>query len=136
MPKFSKQIEVRAPADETWALVGDLNAMGRLAGAEKVEVNGMHRDCTFANGAVQHEEISDFSADRRSYRYSIEGSPLPVRNNRGRFEVRAADAGSVIVWDAEFEALDPAQEPAVAAMWEGAMGQVLGVMKGMVEKAG
>jgi carbon monoxide dehydrogenase subunit G len=133
MASFSKTIEVQADVANTWALVGNLEAMGRLAGAGHVEVVGMHRTCTFDNGAVQHEEISDYSVERRSYHYSIEGSPLPVRNNRGRFGVVPAGERSAIIWDAEFEVLDPAQEEAVFQMWEGAMSQVMGQMKRMIE---
>ncbi|MBI2887340.1 MAG: SRPBCC family protein [Chloroflexi bacterium] len=136
MPKFQKTIQVNAPAAKTWELIGNLVAMGGLAGATEVRMEGMTRICRFPNGIVQHEEISDYSEDRRSYNYAIEGSPLPVKNNRGRFTVKAAGLHSSIVWEAEFETLDPSQEGPVSDMWEGAMDQVLASLKQRIETEG
>lgn len=75
--------------------------MGGLAGATEVKVDDMARVCTFPGGAVQHERISEYSPEQRSYRYSVEDGPLPVKNNRGSFAVEAAGTDSGIVWEAE-----------------------------------
>jgi hypothetical protein len=95
----------------------------------------MTRVCTFPDGAVQHERISDYSPDQRSYRYAIENGPLAVKNNQGSFAVKAADTDSVIVWEAEFEPIDPSQEQEMSEMWEGAMEQVLAGVKERIEAA-
>lgn len=110
MPRFEKTLHVSAPADRAWAVIGDLTVTGGFGGATEVKVEGMTRVCTFPHGAVQHERISDYSPDQRSYRYAIEGGPLPVKDNQGSFAVKAAGADSVIVWEAEFEPMDPSQE--------------------------
>ena len=65
MPRFEKTLQVSAPAERAWAVIGDLTLMGRLAGATEVEVEEMARVCTFAGGAVQHERISDYSPRSR-----------------------------------------------------------------------
>ncbi len=134
MARFHKSTKVDASADKAWSVVRDLTAMGKLTGAANVRVEGMKRICTFSNGIVQHEEISDYSEKKRSYRYRIEGSPLPVRNNKGKFAIEASGKNSILVWDAEFEPLDPAQEPQVAKMWEGAMSQFLESLRQLIEK--
>jgi hypothetical protein len=135
VPRFEKTLQVSAPADRAWAVIGDLTLMGELAGATEVEVEGMTRMCTFPNGAVQHERISDYSPDQRSYRYAIEDGPLPVKYNQGSFAVKAAGTDSVIVWEAEFEPVDPSQEQGMSEMWKGAMEQVLAGVKERIEAA-
>jgi hypothetical protein len=115
--------------------MGDLTLMGELAGATEVKVEGMARVCTFPDGAVQHERISDYSPDQRSYRYAIEDGPLPVKNNQGSLAVKAAGADSVIVWEAEFEPMDPSEEQEISETWEGAMERVLAGVKERIEAA-
>ena len=110
MPTFEKTLQVSAPAERAWEVIGDLTLMGELAGASEVKVEEMTRVCTFPDGAVQHERISDYSPDQHSYRYAIEDGPLPVRNNQGKFAVKPAGDDSEIVWKAEFEPIDPSQE--------------------------
>jgi carbon monoxide dehydrogenase subunit G len=135
VPRFEKTLQVSAPADRAWAVIGDLTVMGELAGATEVKVEGMTRVCTFRDGTVQHERISDYLPDQRSYRYSIEGGPLEVKKNQGSFAVNAADTDSVVVWEAEFEPMDPSQEQEMSEMWEGAMEQVLAGVKERIEAA-
>jgi mxaD protein len=135
VPSFEKTLQVSAPADRAWAVIGDLTVMGELAGATEVKGEGMTRVCTFPDGAVQHERISDYSPDQRSYRYAIEDGPLPVKNTQGSFAVKTADTDSVIVWEAEFEPMDSSQEQEMSEMWEGAMEQVLAGVKERIEGA-
>ena len=98
--------------------IGDLIAVDRwipgIAG----------RSCAFEDGRVRHEQISDYSPERRSYRYTIEDGP-PTRDNRGRFAVDAPPVGSFVAWDSSFEPLDPAAEPQLTAMWRAAIPVVL-----------
>jgi hypothetical protein len=136
MPTFQKAVTVNAPLDKAWDVVGDLTLMGTLAGASDVKVEGLTRVCTFPNGVVQHEHISDYSTEQHAYKYAIEGSPLPVRNNRGTFAAAADGPHARIVWDAEFEAIDPAQEGQISQMWAGAMSQVLEQVKRLIEERG
>ncbi len=135
MPRSEKTLQVSAPAERAWEVIGDLMLMGELAGATEVKVEEMTRVCTFPDGAVQHERISDYSPDQRSYNYAIEDGPLPVKNNQGKFAVQPAGDDSAIVWEAEFEPIDPSQEQAMSEMWEGAMTQVLAAVKERIETA-
>ncbi len=92
MPRFQETIDIDADPDATWSVLGDLASVDRwLPGIARVEVDGMTRVCTFADGRVQREQISDYSADTRSYRYAIEGG-LPVRDNRAASPSRRVPA--------------------------------------------
>jgi hypothetical protein len=135
VPRFEKTLQVSAPAERAWEVIGDLTLMGRLTGATEVRVEEMTRVCTFPDGAVQHEGISNYAPDQHSYDYAIEDGPLPVKNNQGRFAVQPAGDASAIVWQAEFEPIDPSQEQAMSEMWEGAMDQVLAAVKERIEAA-
>lgn len=122
MPKFHESIKVNASPDRAWAIVGDLAGVDKwIPGCTDVKVEGTKkRICTFVDGHVQHEEIRDYSDERRSYRYAIEGIP-GIKNNRGSFAVKGDGTGAVIVWDSEFEAIERAQEKQIVQMWEGAI---------------
>jgi hypothetical protein len=135
VPRFEKTLQVSAPAERAWEVIGDLTLMGQIAGATEVKVEEMTRVCTFPGGAIQHERITDYSPDQHSYNYAIEDGPLPVNNNQGRFAVQSEGDDSAIVWEAEFEPIDPSQEQAMSEMWEGAMDQVLAAVKERIETA-
>jgi hypothetical protein len=58
--------------------LGDLSTVGQwIPGVTAVSIDGMQRVCTFTDGHVQREQISDYSPTARSYHYRIEGAPLP-----------------------------------------------------------
>jgi len=134
MPTFTQTIEVAADPDAAWQALGDLAAVDRwIPGVTKVEMDGMTRRCTFADGHTQHEEILDYSPATRSYRYSIDGG-LPVRDNRGRFAVEPTGTGARIMWESSFEALDPASEDQLGRMWHAMLPIVLGNLKTLAEQ--
>jgi hypothetical protein len=43
VPRFEKTLQVSAPAERAWEVIGDLTLMGRLAGATEVKVDEMTR---------------------------------------------------------------------------------------------
>jgi carbon monoxide dehydrogenase subunit G len=134
MPSFTETIEVAADPDTAWQVLGDLAAVDRwIPGITKVELDGMTRVCTFADGHTQQEAILDYSPAARSYRYTINGG-LPVTDNRGRFAVQPADRGARIVWESSFVALDPAAEAELARLWAGMLPAVLGSLKALIEQ--
>jgi carbon monoxide dehydrogenase subunit G len=137
MPQFHTTVTVSASPEKAWAALGNLAAVDQwIPGITEVKVEGQSvRVCTLANGAVQHETISDYSPETRSYRYHIEGSPLPVTNNRGRFAVEADSGETVIVCDSAFDVLDPAHEAQVSALWGGAIQGALESLKKLIERA-
>ena len=64
----------------------------------------------------------------------LDGAPLPVRDNTGRFAVETADGGARVVWESSFVPLDPAGADEIARMWEPFLPQVLDNLKAVVEK--
>jgi uncharacterized protein YndB with AHSA1/START domain len=137
MPNFTHTIDVAADPATAWEVLGDLAGVDRwIPGVTKVELDGMIRRCTFADGHTQHEEILDYSPATRSYRYTIDGG-LPVADNRGRLAVEPSKAergGARIVWESSFAALDPAREDELRRMWAGMLPSVLGNLKALVEQ--
>jgi carbon monoxide dehydrogenase subunit G len=134
MPTFTEMIDVAADPDTAWRVLGDLGAVDRwIPGITKVELDGMTRVCTFADGHTQHEAILDYSPATRSYRYTIDGG-LPVADNRGRFAVEPTGNGTRIVWESSFTALDPAADAEVRRLWAGMLPVVLGNLKTLIEQ--
>jgi hypothetical protein len=98
-------------------VLGDLTRVGEwIEGISQVQVDGMKRVCTFAKGAVQHEEIRDFAPKTHSYRYSIEGGPLPLKTNHGSFVVLPGENGSRVIWASEIEATDPDADAEISGL--------------------
>ncbi len=134
MPSFHREIEIEASPDDVWRVLGDIGSVRSwVPGVTSVTVDGMARVCAYEDGHVQDERILDYSLGARSYRYEIDGSPLPVRDNTGTFAVEPLDGGARIVWESSFEPLDPAMADQLAAMWEPYLPLILGNLKRLIE---
>jgi uncharacterized protein YndB with AHSA1/START domain len=134
MAQLRKTIAIDAPADAVWAVLGDLAATPEwLPGTVAARMEGSTRICTTADGNAIREEISDYSPERRAYTYRHLAVPLPVRDSTGTFTVAAEGAGSVVVLDARFEALDPEMEAEIEGMFGGALEQALESLRRRVE---
>ncbi len=134
MPKFHNSLLLDVSPEMAWSVVGDLAGVTSwIPGIASAEVDGSRRVCTFADGSVQLEIISDYSADTRSFRYSVEKGPMTLKSSSGSFVVKANGAGSEVVWDSEFEVADPAQEQELTSMLEGAYKQVLDSLRSCIE---
>lgn len=79
--------------------------------------------------------ILDCSPEARSYRYLIEGAPLPVTNNTGVFAVEAANGPSRVVLESSFQPLDPAMEHQLSEMWEPYLPATLANLKHLIEES-
>ncbi|MBI4716162.1 MAG: SRPBCC family protein [Nitrospirae bacterium] len=137
MPKFQNRIKINQSPDKVWGVVGDLAGVPQwIPMVSNANVEGAHRVCTLADGSGElRETISEYSHEKRSYRYTIADGPLPGKNFRGRFAVETDGKGSVVVWDAEFDLLDPAQEAEVSGMFDGVYKQCLDNLKQVIETA-
>jgi uncharacterized protein YndB with AHSA1/START domain len=134
MPSFRHTIDIAATSDEVWAVLGDVTSVDRwVPGVTSVARTEAGRVCTFADGNVLDEQILDYSPQTRSYRYIIDGAPMPVRDNTGRFAVEDVDGGARVVWESSFVPLDPATADEVSRMWEPFPPVVLGNLKSVVE---
>jgi len=121
--QYELSIDVDAPADVTWSVVGDPTGVPRWF-TKYVECTreGDTRTLTNADGGVLVERILEWDDDERRYRYSvIEGPPLASHEAGFRVVARGADA-STILWDTQAIFLDAtidAEERLAPAQREG-----------------
>jgi uncharacterized protein YndB with AHSA1/START domain len=136
VPRLHKKIAIDAAPDAVWAVLGDLAATSEWnPGTVAARIEGPIRICETADGNEIREEISDYSPERRSYRFQHLQVPLPVRNSTGRFSVEpGAHGGAVVVLEAAFDALDPAQKAEIERMFGGALDQALASLRRWVEQ--
>lgn len=136
MPTFRYAIEIDATPDQVWSVLGDIASVNRwIPGVTSVTVDGMSRVCTFEDGHTQDEQILDYSPWKRSYRYLIEGAPLPVTDNSGSLAVEEVDGVSRVVWESSFEPVDETMGAQLAEMWEPYLPMTLANLKRVVETA-
>lgn len=136
MPTFRHIIDIDATPDQVWAVLGDIASVDRwIPGVTAVTVDGMTRVCTFEDGHTQDEQILDYEPHNRSYRYRIEGAPLPVTDNTGSFSVEDTNGGARVVWESSFEPRDPTMGEQLAEMWEPYLPMTLANLKQVVETA-
>lgn len=134
MAKLHNTIKFNAPPDKVWAVLGDLTKCNEwVPGVTSATLEGMKRVCKTADGNEIREDISDYSEKDRTFRYAHTQVPLPVRNSRGKFTVKAEGPGSLVIWDAEFEVLDSAQETEVTRMIDGFYKQTLESLRKRIE---
>jgi len=134
MPSFRHTIDIAATPEQVWRVLGDLTSVNRwIPGVTKVTRTDTGRVCTFDDGHVQDEQILDYSPPTYSYRYIIDGAPLPVRDNTGSFTIEDADGHAQVIWESSFAALDPAMSAQLAEMWEPYLPLVLANLKKVVE---
>jgi mxaD protein len=110
MPTWELTIDVDAPPEEAWALVGDPTSVPRwYPKYVAAEADGDARVLRSAEGGELHERILERDDAGRSYSYSVV-SGAPVSAHRAGFSVVAREGGSRIVWWTEAEPSDPAAD--------------------------
>jgi uncharacterized protein YndB with AHSA1/START domain len=127
---------LRTATETVWEILGDLAATSEWnPGTVAARMEGSLRICDTADGQEVHEEISDYSPERRTYRFRHRRVPLPVQSSTGRFTVDAgAGGGAVVVLECDFEALDPALEAEIERMFGEALDQALESLRRRVER--
>jgi uncharacterized protein YndB with AHSA1/START domain len=135
MAQLRNTVQIDATPGEVWEVLGDLAATPEwLPGTRAARMDGDVRTCTTVDGFEIRERIDDYSAERRAYSFRHLAIPVPVKDSRGSFVVESSGAaGSQVVLESSFTALDPAQEEQVRAMLDGALVQALASLKRRVE---
>jgi carbon monoxide dehydrogenase subunit G len=111
MPRIDNEIVIDRPPQEVWAILGDLTAVTRwVPGIVSVRTEGMRRICALEDGGEIHEEIAGFSGERRRYEYAQVVHPLGFKRSEGTLAVNTDGEGSRVVWNAEIEFAEAAQE--------------------------
>lgn len=117
-----------------WVVLGDLAATHRwIPGVASARMEGLRRICRTQDGFEIVEEISDYSKESRTRGYRQLQVPAPIKNSHGKFAVLAVGDGSVVVWDSEFDPLEPSRESEITGMMSGFYDQTLESLRRCVE---
>jgi mxaD protein len=135
MPKIDNEIVIDRRPEEVWAILGDLGAVTRwVPGVTSARMEGLRRICTLEDGGEIQEEIGGFSDIERRYRYEQTVHPLGFRRSEGALAMEPhANGASLVVWNAELEFADPAQETQFIGMLEQGYSDALQRLKEVVE---
>jgi uncharacterized protein YndB with AHSA1/START domain len=135
MPKIDNEIVIDRRPEEVWAVLGDLGAVTRwVPGVTSARMEGMRRICTLEDDGEIHEEIADFSDLERRYHYEQTVHPLGFQRSVGALAVEPhANGASRVVWSAELEFADRAQETQFLGMLEQGYSDALRRLKEVVE---
>ena len=104
--EYTLTIDVDAPPDVTWSVVGDVTAVPKwFAKYVECNVDGDIRTLRSAEGAEVVERLLERDDLARTYAYTVTAGP-PLRSHRASFTVVPREGGSMIVWHTRAEFLD------------------------------
>ncbi|MDO3703281.1 SRPBCC family protein [Micromonospora sp. C28SCA-DRY-2] len=102
MASLSKEISIRASADDIWKVIGDFEAgPTRMASGYVVDtrLDGDCRVVTFADGAVARERLVSLDHGARRIVYSVVGGTLSPTHDNASMQVVADDEHSCrLIW--------------------------------------
>jgi hypothetical protein len=108
--KVVEKIEIEAPADKVWAIVGNFQDAGWIPGIDKTEgsggsAEGAKRKLTLKGGGVIEESVTkhDDAAKTLGYRIdNVDVKVLPVNNYSATLTVKEEGGKSVVEWKGAF----------------------------------
>ncbi len=121
MAHVQQTITIQAPARDVWATVRNFGRIDRyLAAVEQVDTEGagpgMTRTLTLADGSQVVEQLEAIDEAKRTLRYAIVDSPLPIREYISTMAVEEGEDGVCrVTWATRFEP-DGAPEANVKAL--------------------
>jgi hypothetical protein len=107
MAQASASIDIAAPPDQVWQLIGGFNSLPNwLPYIPKSELSegGRVRHLVNPDGQTIVERLEAFDNVARSYSYSILQAPFPVTGYQSTLCVQATDGGkgSRVKWSGQF----------------------------------
>lgn len=118
--RVKDSIEINAPADKVWAKIanfGDASWHPAIAKTELVEGKadeaGAKRVLTLQDGSKVHETLVSYDAAKKTFKFEITESTLPLREYDATIKVDATGEKSTVTWRTMFKRQDPAN-PAAA----------------------
>lgn len=110
--------EVAAAPDAVWSAVGDFCGIANWHPAiARCDMSSKgadtFRSLTLKGGGVVYEKQLTFDKAGRVYSYTIETSPLPVKDYMAQISVTPKGTGSVLSWTATFAAKDASDADAI-----------------------
>jgi len=140
--KVTETVEINAPADKVWKIVGNFQDMSwdddvaKTTGTDGNTPGKAKRTITLKNGGTLVQDLTRYQPDQMRYGYftdSVDVKVLPVNDYSGSIQVEADGADkSKVTWDAAFyrgymnnepppELSDDAAVKAVTKMVQGAL---------------
>jgi len=124
--EVSQSVEVQAPPEQVWALIGGFCSIAKWHPvvkqcSESQDDGAALRRLTTTDGAVLVEKRVQYSDEGMSYTYTIVDSPLPVAGYTSTLAVMGMGDGSMITWSGEFAAKGAPDEQAkdvIAGIYE------------------
>jgi hypothetical protein len=134
--KVVETVEINAPADKVWALVGDFAGWQKWhpaiesSTADKGNEAGSVRRLSIKGGKFLEEELETYDAAAMSVKYRIKsGDALPVTNYSSTIKVSSAGAKCTVEWRGAFYRGYPNNNPPPEQSDEAAVAAVTGVYK-------
>lgn len=119
--KITEKIEINAPPEKIWAVIGSFQDMSWLPGVAKTTGDGGNtpdnakRQLVLDDGATIDESLYKYDANEKTYSYRIEKvdvKVLPVTNYSATIAVLPADGGkSIVEWRGAFYRGYPNNDP-------------------------
>ena len=137
-PKVVETIEINAPADKVWAVIGDFQDMSWHPAVQKSEGTGGNtpetatRLLTLGPGATIEEALIKFEPADKSYSYritNVDVKVLPVTNYSSTITVKPAGDKSIVEWRGAFYRGYPNNDPPAELNDEAAIRAVTGVYR-------
>lgn len=108
--KVVEKIEIVAPADKVWGIVGNFQDMSWLPSVVNTEGTGGNevgakRQLTLKSGGVIEESLSKYDAGAKSLSYridSVDVKVLPVSNYTSTISVKNAGGKTEVEWKGAF----------------------------------
>lgn len=117
--KVTETIEINAPVDKVWAVIGDfqdLNWHPAIASTEGEGANepGAKRKLTLGSGGIINEELDKYDAEKRMMKYRItevDVKVLPVTNYSAWLSVTGDATKTTVKWKGAFYRGYPNNDP-------------------------
>lgn len=106
MTKVSMSTDLKASADQVWAMIGKFNALPDWhPSVEKSELTeaGQTRTLSLVGGGKIVEKLETIDDNARTYTYSITDSPMPVANYTATIKVTGSGDSATVEWSSEFD---------------------------------
>jgi len=108
--KVTEKVEINAPADKVWAVIGNFQDMSWHPAVAKLEGSGGNdanatRTLTLTSGGTIDEKLLQNDSTKMLYKYEIskvEPKVLPVNNYSSTLSVKGDGGKSVVEWKGAF----------------------------------
>ncbi len=108
--KVTETVEINAPPDKVWKVIGNFQDMSWHPAVTKVEGQGGNdanatRTLTLKSGGTIAEKLDGYNAAKMTYKYEITGvdvKVLPVNNYSSSLSVKDSGGKSTVEWKGAF----------------------------------